>query len=327
MRILLYTLLSLSTALPTLGKEQSAPPMLELKSADLNVSLYLPDAETGFYRGTRFDWSGIIERVEYGGHRFYGPWRTPHDPTGHDFVSGPAEEFGMDSPMGFAEAKEGESFVKVGVGLLRKGSEEKYRFHGQYEIIRPGEWMVEHGETWVDFRQNFTGERGWAYRYHKRIELASDRPGFAISHRLENTGEKTIDINHYNHNFTLIDGVPYGPDYSVEFPFSTAEPQAIRDSLAFFRENRIDVEKKLGENSLFVHVYEKPGPVQYNAGKVRNNKTGAEVSFKGDTPIIKYNFWAVETAACPEPFIGIYLKPGQVQEWTNEYTFAVDDEE
>jgi hypothetical protein len=24
------------------------------------VKLYLPDAEHGFYRGTRFDWSGVV---------------------------------------------------------------------------------------------------------------------------------------------------------------------------------------------------------------------------------------------------------------------------
>ena len=68
------------------------------------------------------------------------------------------------------------------------------------------------------------GERGWAYNYKKRIEL--DGAGFAIGHRLENTGEKTIDINHYNHNFTSIDGVPYGPDYSVIFPFAAKEPKS-----------------------------------------------------------------------------------------------------
>ncbi len=324
MRTALGLLFVLSVVLPAKGEEQATYPMLTLQNKELKMRLYLPDAEVGFYRGVRFDWSGIIERVEYAGHRFYAPWRTPHDPTGNDFVSGPAEEFGMDNPMGFSEVKEGESFVKIGVGLLRKGDRDKYRFMGGFELIRAGEWKIEHGDTWVDFHQDFKGERGWAYRYYKRVELAADRPGFNIVHRLENTGEKKIDINHYNHNFTLIDGVPYGPDYSVEFPFTAPEPKAMRDSLGFFRENRIVAARPLEGKSLSTLVHPGPGPVAYNAGKVRNNKTKAEVSFKGDTPIIKYNFWSVETAACPEPFIGIVLEPGQVQEWTNEYTLAVD---
>ena len=130
--------------------------------------------------------------------------------------------------MGFAEAREGESFIKIGVGLLRKGHEEQYQFHGQYEILRAGTWNIEHGPIWVNFNQELQGDRGWAYRYRKRIALVAGRPEFTIEHRLENTGKKAIDINHYNHNFTLIDDVPFGVDYSVEFPFATEEPRQIR---------------------------------------------------------------------------------------------------
>lgn len=45
-------------------------PKLQLDNGEIRVSIFLPDAERGYYRGTRFDWSGIIERVEYDGHRF-----------------------------------------------------------------------------------------------------------------------------------------------------------------------------------------------------------------------------------------------------------------
>ena len=74
------------------GEKVVPAPQLELANEELSMILYLPDAEKGYYRGTRFDWSGIIARVEYRGHEFYGSWRFPHDPEGHDFVSGPAEE-------------------------------------------------------------------------------------------------------------------------------------------------------------------------------------------------------------------------------------------
>ena len=82
-------------------------PMLQLTNGVLDMRIYTPDREAGFYRGVRFDWSGIIERVEYKGHRFYGPWRSAHQSTGNDFVSGPAGEFAMDAPMGFDEAAPG----------------------------------------------------------------------------------------------------------------------------------------------------------------------------------------------------------------------------
>src|SRR5262245_15884573 len=73
----------------------------------VRAPLYLPDAERGYYRGTRFDWSGMIGGLEYAGHRFYGPWFDRIDPPVHDFTyagpeivvgrasgaTGPAEEF------------------------------------------------------------------------------------------------------------------------------------------------------------------------------------------------------------------------------------------
>ena len=147
-------------------------PRLELDNGLIRVSIFLPDAESGYYRGTRFDWSGIIERVDYADHRFYAPLHSEHDPLRHDSVSGPAEEFAMFNPMGFAEAEAGESFVKIGVGLLAKGDAEEYEFHGDYRLIRAGEWVIEHGRDWVSFAQDLAGERGWAYRYRKTIRLA-----------------------------------------------------------------------------------------------------------------------------------------------------------
>ena len=145
-----------------------------------------------------------------------------------------------------------------------------------------------------------------------------------IEHSLANSGEKTIDINHYNHNFTLIDDLPYGPDYSVEFPFSTEQPVSIND-LAWFRDNRIEVDAALNENSLWLPVFEGNDPGNYNAATVRNEISGAAVSFSGDSKISRMVFWAVERAVCPEPFIAIHLAPGQSHNWSSRYRFSVGD--
>lgn len=295
-------------------------PRLQLQNSEMSVSLYLPDAERGYYRGTRFDWSGIIERVDYAGHVFYAPLHVSHDPLRHDSVSGPAEEFAMFEPMGFAEAVEGESFVKIGVGLLQKGNSGKYRFHADYHLIRAGEWDIEQGPDRVSFLQDFNGERGWAYRYRKTIRLLPGKPEMVIEHQLENRGQKTIDIDHYNHNFTLIDGMPYGPDYRVEFPFAAPEPMPIKD-LAWFRGNAIEVDEPLGKRSLWIPVFEGDDPGGYNAALVRNLRNGAAVEFRGDAPITRMVFWAVERAACPEPFIRIYLPPGHSKRWSSIYRF------
>ena len=94
--------------------------------------------------------------------------------------------------------------------------------------------------------------------------------------------------------------------------------------MAFYRGNQVEAVEQLGDRALWVQVHAGKGPVDYHAGTVRCDKTRAAVHFKGDTPIINYNFWSVEAAACPEPFIGIHLAPGEVQEWTSEYVFTVE---
>jgi len=296
-------------------------PQLQLDNGEIQASIYLPDSVRGYYRGTRFDWSGIIKHIDTANHRYYAPLHANHNPEGHDFVSGPAEEFAMFDPMGFAEAAAGESFVKIGVGLLLKGNDSEYRFDGNYKMIRAGEWEIEQRPDRVGFLQDFVGERGWAYRYRKVIRLLPGLPELAIEHRLENTGEKDMDVNNYNHNFTLIDGVPYGPDYRVEFPFATASPMPIND-LAWFRANAVEVERPLGENSLWIPLFEGDGPASYNAALIRNLRTGATVEFRGDAPITRMVFWAVERAVCPEPFISLSLAPGQAREWSSWYRFS-----
>jgi len=296
-------------------------PRVLLDNGSIQVSIFLPDSRRGYYRGTRFDWSGIIERVDYDGHRFYAPLHREHDPRGHDFVSGPAGEFAMFQPMGFAEAEAGESFVKIGVGLLAKGDSKEYRFDEPYRLLRSSEWLLKYDRLSVRFAQQLRGERGWAYSYRKTIRLQPGAAGFAIEQWLENSGEKTIDIVYYNHNFTLIDDLPFGPDYRVEFAFDTEQAAAGSDLLSL-RGKSLEVTAPLAGRSVWQPLFAGDDPGGYNAARVINKRSGAAVEFRGDRPIERMVFWAVERAACPEPFIRIYLEPGQSMEWVTHYRFS-----
>src|ERR1044071_10252427 len=110
-------------------------PTAEIKSDQIKATLYLPDAKNGFYRSTRFDWSGVIASLEYKGHNYYGPWFHKTDPNVYDFEyrgdevvaspfsasMGPTEEFQTNGKaLGWDEAKPGGTFIKIGVGVLRK---------------------------------------------------------------------------------------------------------------------------------------------------------------------------------------------------------------
>src|SRR5262245_42802987 len=61
-------------------------PEATISNGQITAKIYLPDPQRGFYRSTRFDWSGMIASLEHNGHQYYGPWFTGSDPSVRDFV-------------------------------------------------------------------------------------------------------------------------------------------------------------------------------------------------------------------------------------------------
>src|SRR5206468_262615 len=117
-------------------------PQTTLTKCDLKLTIYLPDAQKGYYRGTRFDWSGLVGQATYKGHTFFGPWKATHDPTNAEDADAIAEEFGINEPPSYAETKAGEPFIKIGVGVLEKPDDKPYSFMHPYKIITPGMWEI-----------------------------------------------------------------------------------------------------------------------------------------------------------------------------------------
>jgi hypothetical protein len=140
-------------------------PQAEISNGQIRAKLYLPDAKDGFYKSTRFDWSGVISSLVFGGHDYYGPWFTTGDPTVRDFVyrdadivvspesgsMGPADEF--QTPLGFDAAPAGGTFIKIGVGVLRRPDAAAYSAFAKYELVNPGEWSITKHADSVEFTQ------------------------------------------------------------------------------------------------------------------------------------------------------------------------------
>lgn len=291
---------------------------LTLDNGTMKVHIYLPDAETGYYRGTRFDWSGVIRRVEYNGHTFYGEWKTTHDPSNHDDIPGPVDEFGMFSPLGFQEAQPGEAFVKIGVGSLRKPDSQNYSPFRKYPIVKAGEWTVEHEDDWVSFQQDFEGPEGWAYEYTKKIEL--DGNEFMITRTLKNKGSKAIETEQYNHNFTVIDDMPIGPAYQIQFNFNV-NPEQNMKGYALAEGKEINFIKSLTADNFFTELKGHEvlsAPLEFS---IHNREKNAWVHITERTPLQRLNFWSTTWATCPEPFIPIELDPGEEMRWFSQYAF------
>ena len=135
MRPLLFVFVAfLSPALP------ADYPEADISNGILNAKLYLPDAQHGYYQATRFDWSGQIPSLEYKGHTFFGQWNpAPYTPKLHDAIMGPVEEFrSEDGGLGYAEAQPGGTFIRIGVGVVRKPEEKEYGAFKTYDIVDNG---------------------------------------------------------------------------------------------------------------------------------------------------------------------------------------------
>jgi hypothetical protein len=301
-------------------------PQAILTNDTTTLTVLLPGAG-GYYRGSRFDWSGHVWQAEVAGHTWFAPFRVPHDPEANDGAMGPAEEFGMGiaglpGPLGYEEAIVGDTFLKVGVGVLERDTDGEYSFGRNYPIRRPGPWETKACPDAVECRQAVTlGE--WGYAYVKRIELLASGAGFTVRHELRNTGARAWSQGHYSHNFFLLDHQPVGPDYELSFPFAV---QAQRD---------VSGRLTLGEGSL---RFDRPVPAAeavftelagyeptaaHNGVTIANRATGTAVEISGDLPVQRYHFFATDRTVCPEPFVLITLAPGETQEWINRYVLTV----
>lgn len=221
--LLLFSPDSLDVSFYPKDKKQ-AYPIEVLTNGVIEVTILLPDAEKGYYRSTRFDWSGIIAQVEYDGHTYFQEWGnyngtiTPgnHDPLKAGTGTGTVEEF-RDAP-GYNEANPGDPFLKIGVGVLERADEKSHHWDFPYKVIEPGTWKVRIRKNSIRFVQEIETDFGYAYDYEKIIVLCDNKPELEIFHTLTNTGKKNIQSNPYCHNFFQFDGQEVGADYQIDFP-------------------------------------------------------------------------------------------------------------
>lgn len=297
------------------------PPRHVLAGDGVKLTVDLPDPAAGYYRGPRFDWSGVVATAEVGGHTVFGYWKSTHDPANHDDVPGTAEEFSHDEPLGYAAAPVGGTFVKIGVGELVKPMEEKYHFTRRY-VVKPAAWQVTTGERAVEFRQELSHPSGYGYRYTKRVELAPG--GFVIRRTLANTGTKSIDTDHYGHNFLTVDGDPVGPNYALRFAFPPRATDAagLRD-VAAIRGDRLVFLKPLATGYVQTQIAGFGDKAADNRVSVEHPPSKLVMTITNDRPLSKFNVWSIKTTLCPEPFVRVQVEPGRETAWSTRYEFRV----
>ena len=305
-------------------------PRAVLSNGVVQAVVYLPDAQNGYYRASRFDWSGVVPCLTYKGHTYFGIWFNRYDPMINDAIAGPVEEFRSSdglSSIGYDEAQPGGLFVKPGVGVLRKVDNSPYKFAFTYPLVDRGKWTVQVfiKRDQVTFTQTLRSPIGISFVYEKTLKLAKNEPVLLVEHRLKNIGSKPLDSEVYDHDFYMIDKTPTGPGMVVHFPF-TPLPKTDLGPRA-----RID-----GQDLVYLQDLSSPGPgskqvSSYLTGfsdkpsdyafTVENQNTGVGVEQTADVPISQLNFWSISTTICPEAYVYLNVAPGKTAHWNIRYRF------
>jgi hypothetical protein len=305
----------------------------------LKVLVYLPDARQGFFRGTRFDWAGVVGRLEYANHVYYDRWFSKMDPGTRDWevtpeviagpntaITGPVEEF--QQPLGYDTAPAGGAFVKIGVGVLKKSSDgAAYSAFQLYEIADAGVRTLDVKSNAVSFTHDVAEPvSGYGYSYTKAIRLTPGQPELKLEHHLKNTGRQRIDTTVYNHNFLALDGLTTGAGFVVKTPYEIVSARPPNGALAEIRGRSVVYLADLVERQTVTTSLTGFGPTAADYDfRVEHTKAGAGVRITGDRPLANASLWSMRNTLAVEPFIAIGLDPGQEFSWTLTYTYYLLD--
>ncbi|MCC5833991.1 MAG: hypothetical protein JJU20_04585 [Opitutales bacterium] len=313
-----------------LHSESSDPgqfPTAVLDNGALRIVVDIPDNEKGRYQGLRFDRSGQIMSARYRDYEFFGPWKALADgeTVFRDGV-GPSEEFSMYDPLGYDKAGPGEEFVKIAVGVLERVDDDSYQFYEQYPVVKLGDWETRQGDLWVESAQHLAADSGWGYRYLKRVEIHPEFPVMTITRVLENSGEHTIDTDHYAHNFFIPDGRIPDQDVILETAFYVDPPSVLNETVHLKGHRLFFTEPMLpgGHYANLVHMTgeDRILPAGYNFGLRRDERQGMQLQFQGSHPIHRYVFYGTNNSLSLEPFVKIHLQPGETMRWSTVYYFS-----
>jgi hypothetical protein len=330
-------ILAVSTGFAVQSPAQEPFPTATISNGELAAVLALPDAAHGYYRGTRFDWSGIVTSLRYKGHEFITPWSEINDPEVADYeirddkiatgtnttMVGIPEEFASTTrtALGWEDAAVGGTFIKIGVGELRKSDAKPYDHFRLYEIAQGTRWKVGRRATSVTFVQAIRNSAsGYGYVYTKTVSLVPGKPQLKIEHVLRNTGGKPIAGLVFDHNFTRWDNATPGPDYSMHFAFDVQPAEPIGDKPVAVTARSVTFTRALqGRESMRVLVKGFGVDAKdYDFG-FENSRLRMGLRVTGDQPLTQAVIWSNRAVFAIEPFISYDIAPGTEHRWNYTY--------
>lgn len=292
-------------------------PRAEIGDGRIRAVVTLPDPVKGYYRGPRFEAAGMVVSLQGGGHEFAsGNFdEGERDPVANDRVSG--KEFGDEA--GFDEARPGEPFLKVGVGLFEKPFAAKYSFAGRYWPLEIFPWEHWPGKTaWISasasLRSRAGGMTTGSGSTDARI-LRNDHRTCPVQHRFPAFGHDALQSS-----FLPRGSKSTGPAYTVEYGF---EPVVLNP----FVKPLLEVGTPHPSAGRHQDVH---GPGRLSRCGLQLvpdplSAHGHEHHHPGERRTFPAGLWLAQ-GLCPESFARIDLAPGEQKEWTRTYKLEQDRE-
>lgn len=285
-----------------------------------NERLAVEIAETGDYRGSRFEWAGFITEIKLlqGNHTFcVDESLTPGLGTGG---RGLCSEFGIREAIGYGETRPGEPFPKLGIGLLTRPDEAEYQFFRPY-VVEPFQMAVERKSPQsLCFTTLPSDCRGYAAWMQKKISLADNR--LAIEYTVHNTGKKPFCTEEYCHNFFGIDHQPVGPDYVLKFPFIPSPWSDEKETMEGLTFGETEISwKRQPEKEFYFRLPGFDGGQYPWLWELMHRPSGAAVREMSRVNVAAAAVWGKGHVISPEMFVEVKLAPGERQTWTRIYEF------
>lgn len=310
-----------------------------------NDHLTVEIAQPGsIYSGTRFDWSGFITQVILDGVNQFCVPESYQEGQGTGGV-GLCNEFGNDMAVGYDDARPGDTFPKLGVGLLVR-DEKPYQFFKTYQLAKKFPIRVDAKSDQVVFIVDPLEVRGYAIKTTKTISVIGR--SLYINYHLENIGQKPVVTNEYCHNFVAVNNHPVGPGYSLEFPFKPRFeeswrqfkpvmpgwmkllPGSLTDRMLANRfkkmEEIIQIEgmrmklREIPRSPFYARFlgFEGTDRPQW---QLIHTQSGVGLREIDNFNPVRLAVWGTSHVISAEVFIGINLQPGQAVQWVRRYEF------
>jgi hypothetical protein len=284
-----------------------------LKNKDFEIQIDFPQENYNF---SRFDWTGKIVGMKFKNVQF-ASIEDPNCKNKNHFGKGFYNEFGIDTALGFDDAKIGGWFHKIGVGLLKK-EDSQYAFNKPYKI-KPAEFQINTNSNSILITCTSALVNGYAYILSKEIEIHNT--SFTIKYHLKNTGEKIIRTDEYTHNFTHISNDFIGENYSLHFPFDL-KPELFEETVnseAAVSLGKSTINFISSPNEQFFFSNLTGGEEVAASWELIHREANIGIRENTDFQTKKVNLWGWRHVICPELFFEINIAPEESTRWTRNY--------